>query len=404
MPETPSESPNRAGFAQPPFIYIGCQAGAEAALKNELAREHPELRFAYSRPGFVTFKRTTRPPLAEDFDLKSVFARCHGFSLGRVEAPEGGAEQLAAEAWKKIENLPIRRWHVWERDARPPGDHGFEPGETEQARQAAQAIAAARPADREEVPLNGVARPGELVADCAIVEPGQWWIGFHRASSVASRWPGGLPSLTKPEGMISRAYLKISEALDWSRLPIKRGEICLEIGSSPGGACQALVDRGFTVIGVDPAAMDERIAGRERFTHIRKRAEDMKLRDFRDVTWLIADSNVAPETTLGIVEPIVTHHSNNIRGLVLTIKLLDWEMAARAPEYFERVRSWGYEYVRARQLASNRQEFCLVALKRRSMRRPSLRRAKDRLLAASSSSQNADRQTPAAVDRSPLDS
>ena len=32
--------------------FINCQIGAEAAVKGELARDWPALRFAYSRPGF----------------------------------------------------------------------------------------------------------------------------------------------------------------------------------------------------------------------------------------------------------------------------------------------------------------------------------------------------------------
>lgn len=362
---------------QPPFLFACCQIGAEAALKAEIARLWPNLRFAFSRPGFLTFKRISDEKLPEDFDLKSIFARCYGFSIGRVELPGDSSADfslLAQQAWEKIGALPVRRWHVWQRDSAAPGEHGFEPGETELARQAASALAQARPPSLPELPINQPARAGEWVADCILVEPNQWWVGFHVASSVAARWPGGVPAIARPESMISRAYLKISEALDWSRFPLRRSDVCLEIGSSPGGACQALLDRGLNVIGVDPATMDERLIGRERFTHIRKRAEDMKRRDFRGVDWLVADSNVAPQTTLAIVEDIVTHPAVQIRGLLLTIKLLDWAMAEQAQEYLTRVRSWGYEYVRARQLAYNRQEFCLAALRKRSMRRPSLLR------------------------------
>jgi len=34
------------------------------------------------------------------------------------------------------------------------------------------------------------------------------------------------------------------------------------------------------------------------------------------------------------------------------------------PAFHKRVRSWGYEHVRARQLAFNRQEVCVVATER----------------------------------------
>ena len=38
------------------FIFATCQVGAEKAVKGEVARRWPDFRFAYSRPGFLTFK------------------------------------------------------------------------------------------------------------------------------------------------------------------------------------------------------------------------------------------------------------------------------------------------------------------------------------------------------------
>jgi 23S rRNA (cytidine2498-2'-O)-methyltransferase len=59
----------------------------------------------------------------------------------------------------------------------------------------------------------------------------------------------------------------------------------------------------------------------------------------------------------------------SIRGLLLTLKLLEWELAEQIPDYLERIRSWGYPQVRARQLAHNRQEICVLALKTRVRKR-----------------------------------
>ena len=117
--------------------------------------------------------------------------------------------------------------------------------------------------------------------------------------------------------------------------------------------------------------MSPAITAHSCFTHIRKRASDVRRREFRNVRWLIADSNVAPKHTLDTVEQIVTHDEVHIRGMILTLKLLDWQLAAQIPHYIERVRSWGYQYVKARQLGYNRREFCLIALRRRALIRQS---------------------------------
>jgi 23S rRNA (cytidine2498-2'-O)-methyltransferase len=356
----------------PRFLFVVCQTGAERALKAEMARQWPDFRFAFSRPGFVTFRLPDDHRLRDDFDLQSVFARTFGFSLGKVEGriAEQNARSLWSMADRKVDHV-----HVWQRDAGLPGEKGFEPGVTPLAGEVGRIIADQRPAPMSDrpLPVNLVARSGDHVLDCILVEPDRWWIGYHRASTLPTRWPGGTPKIHLPPYAVSRAYLKMREALLWSRLPVSAGDHCVELGSSPGGSCQALLDRGLIVTGIDPADMDETLLAEPNFTHVKARGADLKRREFRTVRWLVADSNVAPKHTLDTVENIVTNRQVNVRGMLLTLKLLDWKLARAIPEYIERIRSWGYQYVRARQLAYNRQEICVAALRRRQMRRQSLK-------------------------------
>lgn len=363
----------------PRFLFVVCQAGAERAIKDELARQWPDFRFAFSRPGFVTFRLPEHHDLRDDFDLQSVFARTYGFSLGKIEGPT--AEDNAGSLWSLATDRKIDHVHVWQRDVRPPGEKGFEPGVTPLAAAIGRIIADRRPAAMagHSLPMNLVARSGDRVLDCVLVEPDQWWIGYHRATTLPTRWPGGTPKIHLPPDAVSRAYLKMREALLWSRFTMSAGDHCVEIGSSPGGSCQALLDRGLIVTGIDPADMDEILLAAPNFTHVKARGADLKRREFRNMKWLMADSNVAPKHTLDTVESIVTNRRVNVRGILMTLKLPDWKLAESIPDYIERIRSWGYQYVRARQLAYNRQEICVAALRRRQMRRqPSLRRRSGR--------------------------
>jgi 23S rRNA (cytidine2498-2'-O)-methyltransferase len=356
---------------KPHFLFTVCQRGAEQALKKELARQWPDFRFAYSRPGFLTFKLPEDIELADDFELRSVFARTHGFSLGKVAGDT--AEALARSAWELVHDMAIDHLHVWQRDADLPGERGFEPGLTPLAEEIGAIIAGQmppEPARPSPLPVNRVARSGDRVLDCVLVEPNEWWVGYHRAATMPSRWPGGTPKVEMPPDAVSRAYLKMEEALLWSRLPVAAGDRCVEIGSAPGGSCQALLDCDLLVAGIDPADMDEALTSDPNFTHIKARGAALKRIEFRGVKWLMADSNVAPHRTLDTVEDIVTNREVHIRGLLLTLKLPDWSLAESIPEYLERVRSWGYRYVNARQLAFNRHEFCIAALRSREQRRP----------------------------------
>ncbi len=362
----------------PRFLFVVCQVGAERVLKQELSREWPDFRFAFSRPGFVTFRLPAAIALADDFDLRSVFARTYGFSLGRVEGHT--AERAAASLWTLVGDQDFDHLHVWQRDTATPGEKGFEPGITPLAMEVGKIVADRRQAapSKQTLPVNLVTRPGDRVLDCVLVESSQWWIGSHRATTLPTRWPGGTPKIDLPPHAVSRAYLKMREALLWSRLPVSRDDRCVEIGSSPGGSCQALLDRGLIVTGIDPADMDDSLLAEPNFTHIKARGADLKRREFRGIKWLIADSNVAPKHTLDTVEHIVTNRQVNIRGMLLTLKLPDWKLAESIPGCITRIRSWGYEYVRTRQLAFNRQEVCIAAMRRRQMRRELSSKGKSR--------------------------
>lgn len=349
----------------PPFLFVTCQVGAEKALKQELARTRPELRFAYSRPGFVTFK--AEGPLEPDLALESVFARAFGLSLGKAagdtsEARAAEVCRLAAEQVAAHTAAGFARLHVWPRDQRAAGDHGYEPGLTEESQAAEGALRAAWPAGAGPVPPTVTApRAGEAVLDVVLVEPELWWVGWHKHGPSHKSAPGGLSVPQLPPHAVSRAYAKMAAALDWAELPLRAGERVVELGASPGGASQALLDRGLEVTGIDPAEIHPDVLAHPKFTHFRKRTHEVRRREFRKTRWLFADMNVAPQYTLDSVEGIVTFPETDIRGMILTLKLPAWELADQIPAFEEKVRGWGFAHVRCAQLAAHRQEIALAA-------------------------------------------
>jgi len=357
---------------RPGFLFVTCQIGAEQALKQELAARWPQFRLAYSRPGFLTCKLPPEHRLRADFDLGAVFARARAFSLGKVAGSD--PEELAQAVWGLYTGPLPRRLHVWQRHTQGLGEEGAAAPVSEAAVEAAERIRRHCPyaeklaADADDP--RQPARPGEWVLDCVLVEPEEWWVGFHQARSVPSLWPGGVMPLQLPADAVSRAWLKMEEAVRWSRLPLAAGARWAEIGSAPGGATQALLARGMMVLGIDPAEMHPAVLAHPGFTHLRKRVGQVRRREFRKIRWLAADMNVAPQYTLDAVESIVTHPEVHIRGMLLTLKLIQWELAAKVPEYLERVRGWGYNVVRARQLFHNGREVCLAALQKPFLRKP----------------------------------
>jgi 23S rRNA (cytidine2498-2'-O)-methyltransferase len=348
-------------LAAPSFIYVCCQQGVESVVKAEIAANHPGLAFAFSRPGFVTFKLAADLKLPLKYSLSSTFVRSTGWSSGRSQGDDGQAmvdQVVASPAAAKCRHL-----HVWQRDAAVPGQRGFEPGETPLAKAVAEQIAASKIFAGRDLQVNRSAGNDELVLDVAIVEPNQWWFGFHYASTVPGRWPGGVPFIDTGVEVASRAYFKIREALLWSGISIQQGDVCAEIGSAPGGACQWLLEVGATVIGVDPAEMEPEILKHDNFTHIRRRSNEVKKKDLKDVKWLFADLNATPTYTLDAISEIVSNQSVDVTGMILTLKMTDIKMAEEVTAIRKRVTQLGFSVVKTRQLAFNRGEFCLAAVK-----------------------------------------
>lgn len=356
------------------FAFVACQVGAERTIFQQLTPPHGTWKKAFSRPGFVTLKleQADNSPdpasIAESTNSPnhqlplSPFVRTTGWAIGHVTG--NTTEELADAVCQKIDSAAWDAIHFWHRDPTVPGWNGYEPGTSPEDQ---QAIALLPQAWQKRFPLsplppiNVVAQGGEKILDIIIVEPNQWWIGHHTAQDRPSCWPGGVLPIHKPANMISRAYLKMTEAIAWSRFDWQPGDHVVEIGSSPGGACQRLLEIGLNVTGIDPAEMHESIMLHPNFTHWRGKAAQLKRKMFRKFRWLTADANVAASYTLDAVEAIVTYPGVNVEGLLLTLKMSEWSQATELALHIARIKSWGFPLVSVRQLAYNRREVCVAA-------------------------------------------
>ncbi|MBI1900910.1 MAG: hypothetical protein HYS13_07335 [Planctomycetia bacterium] len=343
-----------------PFIFATCQVGAEGALKREFTLRWSECHPAFMRPGFVTFKVTSDEKHAAPPGEGAIFARAVAHTLGRITSDE--QQEKLKEVWDLAGQRKYEGLHVWHRDAAKPGRRDYEPGLLPEDKEIAADLRALRP----ELSLPGYVEEGALVLDVVVVYQDLWFVGWHQATAAPhTGWPGGFAMIAMPPDAVSRTYLKMEEALRWAQFPLAAGQLCAEIGSAPGGASQALLARGLVVIGIDPADMHKAVLANPNFRHIKKRGHEVQRREFRKVRWLTCDVNLPPSYTLDTVEAIVTHGEVHVRGVILTLKLPDWDLVARIPEYLFRVRGWGFHDVRARQLHHNRQEFTVAALRKR---------------------------------------
>jgi 23S rRNA (cytidine2498-2'-O)-methyltransferase len=244
------------------FAIVVCAHGAEVLVKESMSAMG--WRLAFSRPGLVTAKHDS-PNLPPP---EGVFIRASFRSLGmcRGETMSEMLRQLRELLAQQATKLRFDHLHVFPKDRLPIGKFDFEPGIDELSTVIAETIAGDLIVDRALTNLSGmqvnqVAEAFQTVLDIVLVDASTWMIGYHRATGVHSRWPGGVQPIVPVHPPISRAYYKVAEAIAWSEFPIRENDLAVEIGSAPGGVCGYLLERGLRVRGVDPTHGSRRIPG-----------------------------------------------------------------------------------------------------------------------------------------------
>lgn len=353
----------------PRFYFAACQAGAEKAVKAEVLAQHPALRFAFSRPGFVTFKEEDPAdgndlPPGEPLRLSlSIFTRLWGEVLAQTRDPATLGSLLGLIP----PGVPL---HAFDRDRFVPGDEeeGYAFDMKIRSIPEVSALLAGREAcgpGQESPGFGPRTSPEALVYDLIWVDDFHVFLGRHLSSPDILPFPGNLCGLPLPPHAPSRAWLKLEEAILRFRPVVQPGWQALEIGCAPGGATTALLDRGFRVVGIDPQYMAETVAGNPNFRHIRKPARYTTREDLTGVNpdWIVMDMSIPPKDALGELSHVIgllrDLHGKKLalrRGF-LTLKLNDWKYASEVSFHIKRLSQLGFEALKPIQLASNRQEF-----------------------------------------------
>jgi 23S rRNA (cytidine2498-2'-O)-methyltransferase len=103
-------------------------------------------------------------------------------------------------------------------------------------------------------------------------------------------------------GPPNRAYLKLWDALTLIGRRPGPGDLCLDLGSSPGGWSWALQQLGARVISVDKAPLDPAIAALPGIEFRRMSAFALDPAEAGPVDWLFSDVVCYPRRLLGLVE------------------------------------------------------------------------------------------------------
>jgi 23S rRNA (cytidine2498-2'-O)-methyltransferase len=318
------------------FVFSLGNPGSEKALKLEVRTMRPGWRSGYQRRGFVTFK-SDAPFSLESLDVELACSRRLCLSLGKSPTRE--------EALQRLE--------------------------------AASVIHHARYFERKMQGLPSEDRPqtGQIIGTVVELGPAEFWAGIHRHTPLLSPEPAGDSGIVMPAESPSRAWLKLEEAVRFFDLEFTPADIVVELGCAPGGVVLALLRRGVSVIGVDPAKMadvvlEAAVANRQDvpsnkpwFFHCRKPAALAGKRDLgHGVTWFMSDMNQSPDVVLRECGRFCMM-APEIRGVLITLKLTDMLQVADKARWFAALADMGFTRIRLQQLAVHHKEFALLAMK-----------------------------------------
>ncbi len=323
------------------FLFALCNPGSEKALKLEAETMTLGWRLSYQRRGFVTFKSD------QLFSLDSLveppaFARRLCLSLGKFNTQDDAVSALHSQSASVIHHA---RFH----ERKMQGVQGND--------------------------LPGKIKAGQRIGTIVELGPSEFWAGIHQHAAFLSPDPAGDAGIVMVEHSPSRAWLKLEEAVRFLDIHFSKSDIVAELGCAPGGVVLALLDRGVSVIGVDPAKMADVVmksAIKERenpprnqpwFYHCRKPAALTSKRDLgQDVTWFMSDMNQSPEVVLSECARFCKM-APSIRGVLITLKLTDLNQITDKAKWFAALRSIGFKTIRLQQLSVHHKELALFALR-----------------------------------------
>jgi 23S rRNA (cytidine2498-2'-O)-methyltransferase len=165
-------------------------------------------------------------------------------------------------------------------------------------------------------PLHfGDPAPTAALGSWTLLDPETLLAAPHCSSPFANGEPHFVEDKNAPP---SRAYLKLWEVLTLLGIGPRPGEICLDLGASPGGWSWVLQQTGAHVIAVDKAPLEPRIAALPNLEQRRLSAFALDPDEIGPVDWLFSDIVCYPARLLGLIEKFIA--SGTVKNFICTIK------------------------------------------------------------------------------------
>jgi len=133
-----------------------------------------------------------------------------------------------------------------------------------------------------------------------------------------SAFPLGKMEFNEDKQAPSRAYLKLWEFFLATNQRPQQNQVCLDMGSSPGGWTWVLEKLGAKVISVDKAALDPSLQNKENIKILKQDAFTLDPKSIGPVDWFFSDIICYPKDLYDLVEK--WRAAGTVKNFVCTIK------------------------------------------------------------------------------------
>lgn len=296
-----------------PYLFALTNPGNEDLLKESVRISNLGLVPSYSRPGFVSFKKTAGLITAGDI----------------AKFPFAYARLIGADA-KAL-------------DKSAPHPSNYFDCESQNA-------------------------IGELESgDTCFFHLGKetFWECERSKTRTELNHPYGSPALIKPEVAPSRAYLKIAESFELKKIKLSEVKRVIELGCAPGGASTFLLSKNLEVFGIDPAKVEESVTNHARFHYLNKAVQEVSKADLPgDFDLLASDMNLNPSQTVAFSLKLLELLKNKPQTLLITLKTPELKWVAQISKTAKKLQQAGYLTSFA-QLPTHRRETLIYCSSRR---------------------------------------
>lgn len=298
------------------FVYFITVAGNEDLLKEEINLYYPNLKFAYSRPGFCTFKNET----SEKNYSKVVYALTFGTTLKKINL--AAVEEYYKELSKEY-------------------DASFNFYQIEKVQNTEQWY-----------PKLESKADNKIQIDFIRTNTDEVFVGIRELDIFNS--PFKREYETETLNLVSRAYYKAHDA--FKLFDVARGQKVLELGSVPGGISQFLLEDEHRVTAIDPGKMHESIMAHPKFKFLNLSVQDYKPYPSERFDIVVSDMNLNPKIVLAQISRIVKT-IKGVKEVYITIKTSTPQMVKLFSEYEKLMRTMGCKKIHFLQLPKHRREF-----------------------------------------------